>query len=122
MTSDPLIIVDAHQDIAWNAVTYGRDFTQSARLTRRLEAGSAHLKRSGMATSALPEAILGRVAVIFGTLFVAPCHVSLHSEKCYQTSVDAYKLALEQLDVYSRLADTSDRIRLIRTQADLAAV
>src|SRR5206468_200292 len=45
-----------------------------------------------------------------------------NSKQCYETPVEAYKLALAQLDVYQRLADTNDRIRLIRTQAELAAV
>src|SRR5262249_11662039 len=60
--------------------------------------------------------------VIFGTLFVRPCAIPFGSDPCYQTGAEAYRLALAQLDVYNRLADTNERIRLIRTQAELAAV
>ena len=40
-----MIIVDAHQDIAWNMLTFGRDYTRSAEETRRCEAGSQQRKR-----------------------------------------------------------------------------
>jgi len=39
-TNMPLII-DSHQDLAWNMLTYGRDYTRSVQETRRLEAGTS---------------------------------------------------------------------------------
>jgi hypothetical protein len=38
-----MMIVDAHQDLAWNMLTFGRDYTRSAAETRRLEAGTPGL-------------------------------------------------------------------------------
>src|SRR5262249_8105955 len=87
----PNLIVDAHQDIPSNPFTFGRDFTRSARLTRQLEAGSAAAQENGLAISGLPEALLGRVGIVFGTLFAHPCSVPFGSSPCYQTQSEAYR-------------------------------
>ena len=34
-----MLIVDAHQDLAWNMLTYGRDYTRSARRNPPQRAG-----------------------------------------------------------------------------------
>src|SRR5579859_3493556 len=119
---DPFIIVDAHQDIAYNAITYGRNFTHSARLKRQLERNSPFLEASGLATIGLPDALLGRVGIIFGTLFVRSCSVDLGIDPCYEYPPHAYMLALSQWQIYQQLAAANDRIRLISTQADLEGV
>ncbi len=119
---DPFIIVDAHQDIAYNAITYGRNFTHSARLKRELERDSPFLEDSGVATIGLPDALLGRVGIIFGTLFVRSCSVDLGIDPCYEQSPHAHMLALSQLQIYQQLAAANERIRLVSTQADLEAV
>ncbi len=41
MTDPQLLLVDAHQDLAWNMLTFGRDYTRSAAQTRALEAKTA---------------------------------------------------------------------------------
>jgi membrane dipeptidase len=126
MPTDPPIIVDAHEDIAHNAVNYRRDFTRSAYAKRRLEANTDIPRLTGTVMTGLPEALLGRVAVIFGTIFVAPAWAAekggIHAEISYETPAQAYKYALDQIDVYQRLADDNERISLIRTRAELAAV
>jgi len=124
--ADPFVVVDAHEDIAHNTVTYRRDFTLSARAKRRLEANTDIPKLTGSATIGLPDALLGRVAIIFGTLFVAPAWANqvmgISGEVVYETPAQAYRLGLDQIDVYHRLADENERIMLVRTQAELAAV
>lgn len=120
-----MIVVDAHQDIAYNALCYGRDYQRSVFETRRREIDGALLARRGSATVGLPEAILGRVAVIFSTLFVAPDDGKLDSNWAnfaYKTPREAYQLALDQVDYYSRLADDTEQIQLIKTVPDLEAV
>jgi len=120
-----MIVVDAHQDIAYNALCYGRDYRHSALETRRLETDPALIARRGSATIGLPDALLGRVGVIFSTLFVAP-HDGDDSQPwskfTYKTPREAYQLASAQLDYYNRLADETDKIQIIKTQADLDAV
>lgn len=115
------IILDAHQDIAYNALKYGRDYRKSALLHRRAEPATADL-----ATIGLPEALVGRVALVCATLFVAPNDSTwkpVGREKTYSTPLEAYSAAMEQLDYYERICDESpDKLRLVKTSADLDAV
>lgn len=121
-----MIIVDAHEDIAYNALCYGRDYRRSALETRRLETDPALIARRGSATIGLPDSLLGRVALVFSTIFVAPddgdAANQAWSNFTYKTPQQAYKLGSDQLDYYNRLADESDKVRLIKTIADLDAV
>jgi membrane dipeptidase len=116
-----VILVDAHQDIAFNYVAFGRDYRESAYAKR--ERGAAHVQRTGSATLGLPDALLGRVGVTFATLFVAPRKPdSLYESVTYTTPGEAYTLALRQWDYYQRLVDEDQRLRLITAQSDLNAV
>ncbi len=120
-----MIVVDAHEDIAYNVLCYGRDYRRAVRETRQLEAGTAAVQQRGNATLGLPDALAGRVGVIFGTLFVAPYDGKDDQpwSKCsYKTPREAYQLAMQQADYYHRLADENPQVRLIQTQADLDAV
>ncbi len=122
----PTVIVDAHEDIAYNTLKYDRDYRRSALRTRVVERQAGlHYDR---ATIGLPEATAGRVAVIFSTLFAEPRHpggTTLgHQGNIYEYSTprEAYDIALRQLEYYQRLEDESDKIRIIRTGSDLDAV
>lgn len=119
-----MIVVDAHQDIAYNALCFGRDYRRSAWETRRLESSGDH--PNGVATSGLPDALLGRVALVFATLFVATYRAnsapSLWDRVKYRDPQEAYRLAMQQLDYYNRLIDETDTVRLVKTAADLDAV
>jgi membrane dipeptidase len=118
-----MIVVDAHQDIAYNALYFGRDYRESARAKRVREAHAA--RPNGTATVGLPDALLGRVALVFATLFTAPAgapnalsSVTPH----YRTPKEAYQYAMAQLDYYNRLADETPLVRLVRTQGELTSV
>src|SRR5437868_1942081 len=90
---DLRIIVDAHEDIAYNTLNFGRNFINSVYRTRQLEA--ANPTNQGTATVGLPEALLGRVGIIFGTLFVSPvAHKMLNEVTFYETPAQAYKQAV----------------------------
>jgi membrane dipeptidase len=118
-----VIVVDAHQDIAYNALQYGRDYPRSAYATRRLEAEST-LDFPGEPCNGLPDALLGRLGVIFATLFVEPNTSTFTPNKKfgYDTATEAYRHAIRQWDYYQRLAEAQAQIDLINTQADLDAV
>jgi membrane dipeptidase len=117
-----MYIVDAHEDISWNALALGRDVRRSAHETRRLEQGGDISRRSGLCMVGLPEWLAGGVTVVFGTIFVAPARRG-HPEPCsYATAEEAHTLALAQLDFYRRLADDEEQVALIGTCADLDAV
>jgi membrane dipeptidase len=119
-----MIIVDAHEDIAYNALSFGRDYRKSALEIRQLEQGTDVPAKAGIATLGLPDAMLGRVALVFATLFVAP-----HTNKTepwdkfsYKDTAEAYRLAMTQMDYYQRLADSTQKINLVRTTAELDVV
>lgn len=119
------ILVDAHQDIAWNYFNNGRDYLQSAWRKRRREViDPVFVQRYGRCMNGLPEAILGRVAVVCGSIFVSPVASKMYPDEkiLYGTPQEAYEQGIRQLEYYERLATDSGRIRLILTQADLDAV
>lgn len=115
-----MFLIDAHQDIAYNAVCFGRDYRISALKKRQME-GARSL--NGAATLGLSEALAGRVALVFATIFTAPHKKdSSWSAAMYETPQEAYKAGMAQLDYYQRLTDEDPRLRLIRSAADLDAV
>lgn len=119
-----MIVVDAHEDIAYNALAFGRDYRRSALDIRLREADSDVPARNGTATVGLPDALLGRVALTFATLFVAPRtrQTAPWDVLSYSDEQEAYELAVRQMEYYERLADEHDKINLVRTLAELDAV
>jgi membrane dipeptidase len=122
--SIPQFIVDAHEDIAWNWLEFGRDPTESALEVRAREAGTAIPRMMGQRTIGLPEWLQGRVGIIFATLFVMPlrhAYSGSHSQ-VYTTAEEAHARATEQLDKYKELAARESQLRLITTTQELEEV
>ena len=119
-----MIIVDAHEDIAFNWLAGGRDWRRGALTIRREEAGREDKLRSGLASTGLPEALAGKVALICATLFSAPRsrHSALWDSLCYSDAQEAWSLASRQLDYYERIADEHAQVSLVRDQAELEQV
>ena len=119
-----MIVVDAHQDIAYNRLAFGRDYRYGALYHRAREKGTDVPRHNGWATVGLPDALLGRVAITFSTLFVAPRakHDSAWEPVCYSDADEAYAVASQQMDYYERLADEHEKINLVRTLTDLDVV
>lgn len=116
-----MIIVDAQQNIAFNAQQLDRDFAAWAWHQRQAEIG----RDLPPATTSLRDNLLGRVAIAFGSLqVIAESSPSLEHWQRYtcRNIGDAQTLARWQLDHYHRLADDHDRIELILTRADLTKV
>ncbi|MBC8075329.1 MAG: peptidase M19, partial [Chloroflexales bacterium] len=59
-----MLIIDGHLDLAWNALQWNRDLTQSAHTLRTLEAHTPGKGRA-LGTVALPDLRRGRVALCF---------------------------------------------------------
>ncbi len=118
------IIVDAHEDIAWAGLALGRDYLRSAQEIRRLEEGTDAVRRNGQCMLGLPEWLEGRVAVICGSVYITPRAAGTMEwdPQSYADAEEAYRRANEQLDSYERLAERSERIRLVGNRADLEAV
>jgi len=92
-------IVDAHQDLAYNALTFGRDYTRAALATREIERGSETIARNGHTLLGLADYLLGHVGVIFGTLFAAPARRRLGDwdTQMYADAAEAHRLYARQL-------------------------
>ena len=116
------IIVDAHADIAWNMLRYGRNYIRSAHETRLLEAGSQTIIDNEDSTLGWPDYQRGQVAIIFSTLFAAPArwNTSKNKSQVYKTFDEAHKLYREQLLTYHRMTDSApDKFRLVASSRDL---
>jgi len=72
----------------------------------------------------LPDWLAGGIAVVFGTLFVAPerKREGPWDIQTYRTPQEAHQRASAQLDYYYRLADDSPAIKIVQSRADLEAV
>ncbi len=119
------LIVDSHNDLAWNMLSFGRDYTRSAHETRRLEAGTKVVEQNGDSMLGWPEYQRGQVAVIFSTLFVAPLRHRLYESETqfYDNYEQAHRLYHDQLMAYHRLTDSHpDKFRLIASGPDLKLV
>jgi membrane dipeptidase len=120
-----MLIVDAHQDLAWNMATFGRDYTLAAAETRRREAGSIAPLHNGDTLLGWPEYQRGEVALIFVTLFAAPVRwqEGPWDTQVYRNPAEAYRLYHAQLDSYHRLVESHpDQFCLVRDQGELQAV
>ena len=119
------ILVDAHQDLAYNMLQFGRDYTRSALETRQIEIGTDTPKRNGDSLLGWPEYQKGRVAVVFATLFTPPQRArSGNWERLSYANPDqAYRLYRNQLEAYQRLADDQpDKFHYVQSRSDLDSV
>ena len=114
-------VVDAHEDIAWNILTFGRDYTRSVGETRAVEAGSHTIPRNGNTLLGWSEWVLGRVAVIFASLYASPKRWQDPGDiLVYSDDAEANRLYWQQMDIYQRLVDEQDeKFGLIENLADL---
>lgn len=118
------IIVDSHEDLAWNMLCFGRDYTRSAHETRALEVGSIAVEHNGDTLLGWPEYQRGRVAVIFSTLFASPARqLEGNWERIFYPDGDtrtAHRIYRQELDTYHRLVDSHpEKFRLLTSRADL---
>jgi membrane dipeptidase len=107
-------IFDAHLDLAWNALQWNRDITQSVMTIRTQEAA---IPGRGGNTVALPELRQGRVGLCIGTLMgrstgTPVAHVD------FRSAAQANGIARGQLAYYHALA-ASGEIALIGDTATL---
>jgi membrane dipeptidase len=117
-----MLIVDAHEDLAWNIRSFGRDYTLPAAETRQKEAGSLVVQVNGDTLLGWPEYQRGRVGVVFATLFAAPLRRSMGEweTQVYADFARAYDLCRGQVEAYYDLVEEHpEHFRLIQSQKDL---
>ncbi len=118
-----LILVDAHLDLAYNAIIMARDLLRPVAEIRAQEAETPSPgPPSGSCMTTLPALLEGRVAVVGASIFVAPALPGTLEPQIYHTPQEAHRYAVPQLDYYRRLADESERVALLHSDADMEAV
>jgi membrane dipeptidase len=123
LDQDPFIVVDAHQDLAFNALAYGRDYVRSALETRVTERRGPIPETHGTCMIGLPELLAGKVAIVFGTVFTMPLRRATPSAGiAYTDAQEAHQQGMAQLDVYHRWADEVPQISLVGSLVELNSV
>ena len=120
-----MLIVDAHEDIAWNMLTFGRDYNLSAAEIRLREKGSLAVQQNEDTLLGWPEYQRGRVGLIFATLFAAPIrrYEGKWDTLIYRDFDEAHRHYRSQVDVYRRLSDDNpSRFRLVMNLNDMTGV
>lgn len=115
------LMVDSHEDIAWNMLSFDRDYRLSVQQIRNKEAGSIIPVENGDTMLGSDEYRAANMAFIFSTLFAAPLRAKEGNWDilCYRDSQEAYKMYSDQLDAYDRLSDEIPNLfRSIKTQGE----
>jgi membrane dipeptidase len=116
------LLIDAHCDLAWNTLNWGRDYTRSAAETRQRETGSIAVESNGDTLLGWPDYQRGQVALVFSTLFAAPKRTKegAWDKLCYSSADEAHQLCMDQLNLYHELTESQpDQFRLIGNSQDL---
>ena len=120
------LLIDAHLDLAWNALSFDRDLTVSVDAINALECGMSDKPGRGKATVALPEMRQAKMAVCLATL-LAHARPDLRPSVGHQrTSLEhgspaaACAIAQGQL-AYYRLLEAAGELVMLRSVDDLNA-
>jgi len=116
------LIIDAHEDLAWNILTFQRDYSRSALQTRISESNTPIPQHNGDTMLGWPEYQAGKVAVIFATLFASPerRNKGPWDTQSYANVEQAYRLFSKQLEAYICLTDKyPEKFQLIKTSKEL---
>lgn len=118
------LIIDSHQDIAWNMLTFKRDYTRPLAETRRLEANTLIPERNGESLLGWDEYQRGNVAVVFSTLFAAPARKKELWDTLWYPDFDtARKLYRDQYHAYRKWTDSQpDKFRLVTSTGELDSI
>ncbi len=115
-----MLLIDGHEDLAWNALELGRDETCALAAIRERE-GAHPAHGEGTATVSLPALRAADVRVVMATIFTYPDSNSSAPRPGYTTPEEAFQRGQAQVDYYQRLHERGE-VTLLRTRADLEAV
>ena len=115
-----MLVVDAHLDLAMNALMWNRDLVLSAHETRRIEQDEGMTDKGRCAgTVGFPDLRQGEIGLVFATVIARKNH-GQNSDIDFRTHEIAFAQAQGQLIYYEEL-ERQGIIRIVRTAADLAA-
>jgi membrane dipeptidase len=113
-----MIVIDAHLDLAWNALNWNRDLTLSVAEIRQHEAGMKNPRR-GSNTVSLPELRKAEVAISLATLLARASGLG-ESGLDYSSREIACAMARGQLAWY-RILERQGQLRMLRDWLAIAA-
>jgi len=112
------MLIDAHLDLAMNALYLGRDITGSALDTRQREGDKPAF---GHSTVGLEDLLRGEIAICFATVSVLACRAwSPPSKRNFKSIDGAYQEGLDQINFYKNL-ESAGKMRMIYNAEDLEA-
>jgi membrane dipeptidase len=115
---EPMLIVDAHLDLAWNALDWNRDLMLPVDEIRRREQGMADKARGGNTVS-FPELRRGQVGLFIATLLARLLRPTLMPAiQRYESMEAAYAAAHGQL-AYYRALEQAGILRWIKDRPSL---
>ena len=113
-----MLLIDAHLDLAMNALYLGRDVTGSAHDTRAKEAPGSP---GGTSTVGLDDLRRGGIGLCFGTISVLARRAWMPpSPRNFADFDEAYAQGMQQANFYREL-EQAGHVRVITDQASLAA-
>ena len=121
--NDMRLLIDSHEDIAWNIVNLNRDYTQSAYDIREAEKNTEIPGFNGNTLLGFPQYQEANAGIIFGTLFCGPRRLDKGEFPLqnYSNPDEAHHCYRKNLDAYQRLTDENpEKFRLIFNQSDLS--
>lgn len=119
------LLIDAHLDLAWNALSFDRDLRLELSQVRHNEEAMTDDSSRGIGAVSLPELRRAGVGLCFGTLLARSGSGLVRKPAYRRIDVDhgdptlAYAAAQGQLAWYG-LMQQQGHVRLIRTAAELA--
>jgi membrane dipeptidase len=111
-----MLIIDAHLDLAWNALQWERDLLRSA-YTIRVQENQLPGPGRALGTVALPELRQGRVALVFATVLARSTGRPV-SGIDYGSALQCYGIAQGQL-AYYRALERGRHVRIITDRVKL---
>lgn len=122
-----MFLIDAHEDLAYNVLNFGRNYFRSALETRQVESEtrSSAPQHNGNTLLGWPDYQASNTAAIFATLYASPerHRMGEWNRQYYRTFDEAHRLYQSQLDVYHRWADERpEKLRFIRSRGELGDV
>ncbi|MBO9367456.1 MAG: membrane dipeptidase [Chloroflexi bacterium] len=116
-------IIDSHEDLAWNILQFGRDYTRPVAETRAKEAGSLTIEYNGNTLLGWPEYQEGKVVIVFATLFATPARRKKSWERVFYASYEeAYAIYHRQAALYQELCERHpDHFRLLVSRSQMEA-
>ena len=113
-----MLMVDAHLDLAMNAVMWNRDLALSEHETRRIERDEGFTEKGRCAgTVGFPDLWAGEVGLVFATVIARKNH-GQNADIDFRTHEIAFAQAQGQL-AYYQVLERQGIIRIIRTRDDL---